>query len=129
MKHVLGGQTKYLETYFVHFCTKFYQKNLYDVNNRRLPNGRKHCVGVTADFVGPRAQPGRRELEEDQSRCQFHQCFTRSCCAQVAQKCKKDSQVVSLFTFSESAHADVSVILPTYYEQFFQMKVLCTAFF
>ncbi len=74
MTHEGGrGQTKCHVTYPPHFCAKFHLKYQYDVTNRGFPNGRKHRVGVTADVVGPRAQPGRRELEEDQSRCQSHQ--------------------------------------------------------
>jgi hypothetical protein len=38
-------------------------------------------------------------------RCQFHQRFTRSFCMRGAQKHKKDSQVINLFTLLGSVRA------------------------
>jgi hypothetical protein len=45
------------------------------------------------------------QIIEKEIRCQFHQRFMCNFCARQAQKRKKDSQVVSLFTLSGSARA------------------------
>ena len=105
---------KYLEFSFKLRLSGFLQHNKEHEKNQQ--KGIEKCVRVNftnilqADFTftDPKSTNNSCmgiKLNEIYTRYQFHQCFMHSFCTRGAQKHKKDSQVVRLFTLLGSARA------------------------